>query len=95
MTDKEKKVIIRYNQELLDLCLKRDGASINKEQNKLKRESIISFVCNCGKEKNKSLLFSVQNIYNHLTFGEEIISNIDEAISVMRISESIINEIKK
>lgn len=44
---------------------------------------------------NKSLLFSAQNIYNHLTFGEEIISNIDEAISVMRISESIINEIKK
>ncbi len=44
---------------------------------------------------NQSLLFSAQNIFNHLAFGEEIISSVDEVIQTMRILEKIKVSIKK
>jgi hypothetical protein len=55
MADKEKRTIIKYNQELLDLSLKRDEASLKTEQTNLTRESVISFICKCGVAKSKTL----------------------------------------
>jgi hypothetical protein len=51
MSTKDKK-ILKHNQELLDLCFKRDGATLKSPQKGLTRNSIIPFVCKCGKDAN-------------------------------------------
>jgi hypothetical protein len=43
-----------YNKELLDETLKRDGATLIGEYEKLNREIIISFICKCGNIHKKN-----------------------------------------
>ncbi len=44
---------------------------------------------------NKSFIYSIQNIYNHLTSGEKVVSDIDDTILVMGVTEKIIKSINK
>ena len=45
-----KKICTRYNNELLESCLKRDNANCIQSYDKLNRETKITFICSCGKE---------------------------------------------
>jgi hypothetical protein len=45
---------VRYNKELLDSCMERDGATLVGEYEKLNGECKIKFICSCGKEGNKA-----------------------------------------
>ena len=51
---------IKYDNELLDSILKRDGAILKGEYEKLTKRSIIKFECSCGNEGSK--LFSTLNL---------------------------------
>lgn len=50
MTDKDKTTRLKYNEDLLESCFKRDGATLKILQKGLTRNSIIPFVCKCGKD---------------------------------------------
>jgi hypothetical protein len=53
--EEKKKEKIRYDKELLEKVLERDGATLVGEYEKLNRDSKINFLCKCGKENKKNL----------------------------------------
>ena len=57
----EKKELRRFNKALLDECIMRDGATLIGEYEKLSREAIINFICNCGENANKNLRMMEKN----------------------------------
>ena len=46
--------MVKYNRELLDECLTRDGATLYRECEKLNRDTKIQFKCNCGNDGEKT-----------------------------------------
>ena len=65
MTDAEKKPKVRYDRALLDEVLKRDGATLVGEYEKLNRDSKIKFICGCGEEGDKKIyyIYSISGMY--------------------------------
>jgi hypothetical protein len=63
MTDAEKKPKVRYDRALLDEVLKRDGATLVGEYEKLNRDSKIKFICGCAVEISKPKVF--RSLYEH------------------------------
>jgi len=59
--NKEKKPIRKYDKNLLDEVIKRNGATLIGNYDKLNRNSTIEFKCNCGEIKNKIFYTIVQN----------------------------------
>lgn len=52
---------VRYDKDLLDTTLARDGATLVGEYAKLNRETKVKFVCKCGKEGYKKFYNLVNN----------------------------------
>lgn len=48
---------VKYNRELLDSCIERDGATLIGEYKKLNNGVNINFICSCGKGGNKIFKF--------------------------------------
>ena len=51
----EKKEKRKYDKASLDECIKRDGATLIGEYDKLTRETLIKFQCRCGEVHNKKM----------------------------------------
>ena len=50
----EKKERIKYNNTLLEKCIKRDKSTLKGEYDKLDYTQVIFFICVCGKEHKKT-----------------------------------------
>jgi hypothetical protein len=50
-----------FNKELLDECLKRDGATLVGEYDKINRDSIIKYTCKCSVEYSKMFRYLLEN----------------------------------
>jgi hypothetical protein len=61
MEEEKKKEKIRYNKELLDKVLERDGATLVGSYDKLNRTTLINYICNCGKENEKVFRYCNEN----------------------------------
>ena len=61
MEEEAPKVKVKYNKELLDACLERDGATLVGEYEKLNRDSVIKFLCKCGEEGDKNFRLIYEN----------------------------------
>lgn len=68
----ERKKPISYNKELLDEYVKRDGATLIDDYDKLNRDTIIQYICICGKESKRNF----RSIYIHEILCKECICKI-------------------